>query len=400
MKPLLVILCLIWPTFLSAQSLTVLPEELEISVTLDDPYQTPFAREMVLITIRGIYRRHITRENLVQPEFEGFSWAQLGPDTWKDERLNGEKVKTLTRRMALYPDGPGTLTIGAFTHELTLTDEADEWFVHEIYSEPLTLKVAPQPVQSDWWFPVRSLRVSDQWSNAPDQLAQGEGVLRIVQLEALGVTPEMIPPMPELKSPSAMIFPHPEKRLVELTPDGPVTYAFWRWTIRPSNDTSTIVEPLNFDYFDTIAREPRSVTVSAQRVAYGSVVPQANPVSLPQRPPAAALPGWTVAALGFLVFVGGICYLMLGRNLDRASLRQHFPVFDPLFRKLKRAAKNGDGKEVRRSAVAILTRDGGVLARRNLLTKLDHALFDPNGELPDLPLFARQFLSANPSAKG
>lgn len=399
MKFLALAFCFLWPLAALGQSLTVLPEELEISVTLDDPDQTPFAREMVLITIRGVYRRHITRENLVQPDLEGFSWAQLGPDTWRDERLDGKKVKVLTRRMAVYPDAPGTLTIGAFTHELTLTDEVDEWFAHKIYSEPLTLTVAPQPVQSDWWFPVRALKVSDSWSNAPDQLADGEGVLRIVQLEALGVTPEMIPPMPELTSPSALIFPHPEKRLVELTPHGPVTYAYWRWTIRPSNDTSTIVEPLSFEYFDTSVREPRSVTISAQRVAYGDVVPQSKKAASQQRLAPVELPGWQFALVGGLVFAGSAFFLMTGRNLDQTALRQRLPMFDPLLRKMRRAARKGDGFEVRRVASAIVLRDGDGSERQRLLKKLDCALFDPNGKRPDLRLFARDFQVNDSSAQ-
>ncbi|WP_424971732.1 hypothetical protein [Dinoroseobacter sp. S76] len=389
------LICLwLMPGLAAAQSSQVLPEELEIWVELEETDHMPMAREMVLITLRGIYRRHITREEIVQPDLDGFSWTQLGADTWREERLNGAKVKTFTRRMALYPDAAGTLTIGSFTHKLTLTDEADEWFEHRIETAPLTLEVAPAPAREGWWFPVKRLEISDNWSNAPDQLAPGEGVLRIVRVEALGVTPEMIPPMPDLTSPSAMIFPHPEKRFVELSPDGPISYAFWRWTIRPGNDTSTIVEPLSFDYFDTVHREDRAVTISAQRVAYGTVVPEAPVAPLPQAALVQArLPGWPVALLAGLVFLGGAGWTLAGRQFAGLSALHRFRLFDPLARGLRRAARTGEVATLRRMARQILTRDGPSEARAALLRKLDEAVFDPRAAPPDLRRFARSFLA-------
>ncbi|MDP5217056.1 hypothetical protein Q5Y75_07495 [Ruegeria sp. 2205SS24-7] len=393
----LILICLLWPVCGLAQSRTVLPSEVSLSISVDEDIGTPFTREMILLTIRGVYRRHITREELVQPDFDGFSWAQLGPDSWREERIDGRNFKVFTRRMAIYPVRSGTLNIAPFTHKLTLTDEGDDWFEYEIQSEPLTIEVAPAPQNDGWWFPVRDLKVSDQWSNAPDQLVPGEGVLRVVRIEALGVTPEMIPPMPDLTSPSAMIFPHPEKRLVELTPEGPVTYAFWRWTIRPSNDTSTIVEPLNFSYFDTVGREARDVTISAQRVAYGSVTGDRAAAPAPQTVTPAHLPGWPVGGLAMLIFAFGIALGMSGHRVIGLSALQRFPIFDPLARRLRKTARSGKAAEMRRVAVAMLRRDGVSPPRTQMIRDFDHAVFDPTAPSPDLKSFATRFLrSATP----
>lgn len=388
----LVLLCLVLPLQALAQSKTVLPSELSIEVTVEDNGATPFTREMILITIRGVYRRHITREKLIQPDFDGFSWAQLGPDNWTEERINGRNFKVFTRQMAVYPIESGELTIGPFTHSLTLTDENDDWFEHEIQSEPLTIEVAEAPASGGWWFPVRDLKISDQWSNAPDQLKPGEGVLRVIRIEALGATPEMVPPMPDLNSPSAMIFAHPEKRLVELTPEGPVTYAFWRWTIRPGNDTSGIVEPLQLEYFDTVAREARDVTISAQRIAYGDVVPAATVTASPPVRAAASLPGWTAFALALVVFLVGVGIGMSGRRLTGFQALQRFAAFDPLVRKLRSCAKAGQAGGVRRSSLAILRRDGPSPGRMEQIQTFDRRYFDPRSPAPDLTEFAEKFL--------
>lgn len=399
MREILVLLLMFWPTLLLSQSRTVQSEELVLRVEVEATEHMPMVGEMVLINMKGMYRRHITREEIIQPDFEGFNWTQLGADTWRDERLNGEKVKTFSRRMAIFPHQAGKMTIGRFTHKLTLTDEKDDWFEHRITSEPVSIEVAPAPRDSTWWFPVASLKVSDQWSNAPDQLQPGEGVLRVMRIEALGVTPEMIPPMPELKSPSAMIFPHPEKRFVELSPAGPVSYAFWRWTIRPSNDTSTIVEPLNFDYFDTQARETRNVTISAQRVAYGTVVPEAGPqagaeLTLDPRKTSVRLPGWPFAFLAAITVLLGIWSGVNERSVSVKRALRRWPLLDPMARQMIAATRLGDMVGMRQIAAAMMHRDGVSEARTRLISELDHAIFDRQNVSFPMENFANRFLQA------
>ncbi len=394
MKAILLLLC---ACFLGgqaiAQSSIVRPGELSLSVEAAEGEATLLAREMILITIRGLYRRHITRETLQQPAFDGFSWTQLGADSWTEERIAGKKVKIFQRRMAIYPDRPGRLTIGPFKHQLTLTDEGDDWFEHDVTSAPLVIDVAPAPPIEGWWFPVRSVRVSDSWSNAPALLKPGEGVLRTVRLEALGATPEMMPPMPALKSPSAMIFAHPEKRLVELSPAGPVTYAFWRWTIRPANKRSAVVEPISFSYYDTIERAHKTVTIAAQRVAYGELTPEPRGLDDPPRP-SAHLPGWSAGIASTLVFLGGILSALWGCRLTWTHVLHMVPWMDPLALRLRYSAWRGDIVDVRRAAAAMITRDGSTSHsdRCRLLDQLDSQIFGhPNDHL-NLKLFAKTFL--------
>ena len=386
------LLCfLVWPFAALGQTSDVKPHELDLSVSVEDADAERFPSEMVLIKIRGTFRRHITRESLVQPELDGFNWSQLGPDRWFEEQIDGKKVKVFERKMALFPNRSGTIEIGPFIHNLTLTDERDDWFDHQVSSTPISIDVKPLPAYEGWWFPLRSLEISDQWSNAPDQLKSGEGVLRVIRLDALGATPEMIPPMPDLQSPSALIFPHPEKKLTELTPEGPVTYAFWRWTIRPSNDVSTIVEPIEFSFFDTVAREMRKVTISAQRIAYGDTIPTAP--DLPNdEVRQATLPGWPAAVAAIAVFVFGLLFVVSGWNILGLARLQQYPLLDPLRYRLRKAARGGDVRELRRNARAIMKRDGPNAARSTLFEGLDRAIFRGDTKNFSSTNFARAFL--------
>lgn len=388
-------LLVVWPLFGWGQSREVLPEELQLSVEVEQTGHQPYRGEMILVTIRGSYRRHITRERVEQPPLDGFSWSQLGPDRWYEEQIRGRPVKMFERRMALYPERAGELTIGAFTQHLTLTDEGDEWFEYPLRSEPVKISVATAPAPASEWFPVRRLRISDDWSNAPDQLAPGEGVLRVLRIEALGALPGMIPPMPDLHSPSGLIFAHPEKRLVELTPEGPMTYAFWRWTIRPGNDTSAIVEPIRLRYFDTVGRVPHEVTISAQRVAYGTVLPTSARVA-PLRE--TRLPGASQAVLGGAVFLLGLWLALRGWRIEGWDRLQRFALLDPLAWRMRRAARAGDARSLRRAATLVLTRDGPNPERLALLGRLDRAIFAAAPLDLNLPELARAFTSARSTA--
>ncbi|XDA99020.1 hypothetical protein AB1M95_03710 [Sulfitobacter sp. LCG007] len=390
-RPAVLLAMLLSPVWATAQSLEVSPGELRLSVEVDPQDSVPVVGEQVLITIRGQYRRHVTRETLVQPALESFSWAQLGPDSWREDRVDGQSVKIFTRRMALYPDTAGTLEIGSFTQKLTLTDEGDDWFEHEILSEPVQLMVEPAPVHKGWWFPVRALRISDDWSNAPDQLQPGEGVLRVIRLEALGVTPEMIPPMPELVSPSAMIFAHPERRMAELTPEGPVTYAYWRWTIRPTNGVSAIVEPITLRYFDTVNRVEREATISPQRVAFGDPVPLPGGGAPRIRQGTASLPGWPLLAVALATFA-----LVLGLGARRAHFARNGglarpPLLDPLAYRLRWAARFGDVRRATALAHRLVSRSG---KGKKALKRMDRLVFDPKARGSDVIPLVRELLRA------
>ena len=396
MRGLLICLLMIVAGGALAQTRKVDPGELTLTVTVENGNVTPYQQEMVLVTIHGIYRRHITREKLLQPDLAGFNWMQLGEDYWYESRVNGQTVKNFKRRMALYPDRTGALTIGPFIHHLTLTDEGDDWFDHDIRSEPIVIEVAPAPPVESWWLPVRRLEISDQWSNAPDQLAEGEGVLRVIRVTAVGVSPDMIPPMPTLYSPSAMIFPHPEQRLVELSPQGPVSVAFWRWTIRPTNGTSAILEPITFDYFDTTTRQSYQVKVTAQRVAMQEKnLPDNRSVPPPSE---ARIRPMMQAGAGVAALLAGLAMVFLGREFDWRGLPARVPFLDPSRRALRRAARAGDLRGVRRAATELLRQDGADPARMRLMKDLDSAIFGPEKQFFDPRRFARQFLTVRASA--
>ena len=389
---LFTIILLLLPSLGLAQTRTVDPDDLTLTITLEETEATPFQREMLLLTIHGVYQRHITLEKLEQPDLAGLNWMQLGQDHWFESKLDGKTVKNMRRRMAIFPDVSGRIEIGAFKHHLTLLDENNAWFEHTIQSDPVTLDVDPAPAVEGWWFPVRDLKISDDWSNAPDQLAEGEGVLRVIRLSALGASPDMIPPMPKLISPSALIFPHPEKRLVDLTPRGPVSIAFWRWTIQPRNGVSAILEPIEFSYFDTVQRQNVNVSISAQRIAYlpgSQALLPINEVPSPTRSRPLLL--WGALLLSVLMSFGVL--FGPGRAVTVGPVRDWLEK-RRMLNMLRDSSRQGDLKRLRRTAHQ-LDRAGAASAdRTELLDQLDHEIYGRSSASFDPSGFYRRFVKS------
>lgn len=390
----LIFLASLWlPSVALSQTRAVDPNDLSLTVTLEELPATPFQQEMVLATIHGVYKRHITRETLEQPDFEGFNWMQMGQDHWYESMLDGKTVKNMRRRMALFPDASGTLEIGSFKHKLTLLDEDNNWFEHTIESDPLTLDVAPAPEGADWWFPVRNLQIRDDWSNSPDQLNTGEGVLRVVRVSALGASPDMIPPMPELHSPSAMIFAHPEQRLVDLTSKGPVAIAYWRWTIAPTNDRSAILEPIEFSYFNTNDRTTHRAVISAQRVAYEDDILPTAPVKVTPQTQRKRPGPVMLSMLGLAAFLASLA-VMRPRSQTLTFGKVHAAIDRGLARwRFKRALWFRDLAGIRRAAREmdhLYTPDPN---RDKLMRGLDSQIFGSSDDAFNFGQFGRQFLA-------
>jgi len=381
----LVFLLCLFATQLSAQTREVFPDQLDLAVNVEKTVADPYVGELVLVTIEGTYRRHITREVLMQPELSGFSWSQLGQDAWFEKTERGIKVKGFRRRMALFPDEHGDLEIPAFTHRLTLLDEQNKWFEHDIVSEPIKVKVVPKPQTEGWWLPVKRLQISDAWSNPPDQLKAGEGVLRMIRIEAVGVSPDFLPPMPELKSPSALIFPHPEKRLVELSPEGPISMAFWRWTIQPHQPPSAVLEPLEIEYYDTVHRKPRKAIISPQRIAYNDT--ELVPIAL--EPEVGNNRDLLARGAIFMAVLLGVGAVLFQREMDGIPAVLRKLGLDRQSRALARAARQGNVATARNAARALAGENPQAHA---VLERFDASVYSPDAPQPDLRAFRRDLL--------
>lgn len=236
-------------------------------VTLEEFDEAPFEQEMVLLTIKGFYPRNITLEKLHRPALQDLGWMELGIDSWDETVFEGRRVSGFTRMMAIFPQKSGDITVGSFTHKLTFATRSGGREMRDFTSDPVTLRVRAKPAGVTWWLPARDLQITDSWANSPDQLGPGEVAERTVTLSAAGVTPDQLPPAPDMRAAGLMIFTDPEERKHIITPKGPISQVTWHWKMRPATSKPALIDPVTIPWFDSVAREMREVELKQQRVA-------------------------------------------------------------------------------------------------------------------------------------
>lgn len=324
----------------------VAPDDANLTVTVDSPAPEPFAQEMILLRIHGVYTVEMTLEHLDQPAFADFAWMQLGRDKWAENTVEGRHARSFDRVMALFPRKAGTLTIPPFTHRLTLLAPNGSRVRHDVVSTPVTLTVRAAPAVA-WWLPARALRLTDTFDKDPAKLGTGETTHRTVTLEADGVPADLLPPMPDLRDPGLIAFPDPEERTSRLTREGPVSTVVWRWTIRSKTGAPATLPAIRIPWFDTVARKEQVAELAGRAVARADGATEAKGPDLAATR-RIVLP--LAAATGLL---GGLALLLAGTRVDTTRLTGWIASRDPTApsRRMRKAARTGDIAGFREAAL-------------------------------------------------
>ncbi|SFL72719.1 Oxygen tolerance [Methylobacterium pseudosasicola] len=382
------------------------PGDLSLTVTAEfNGNSAPFAREMVLLKIRGVYKQPILLEEVVQPSLANFSWTQLGRDHWSKTKLpDGQSAIAFDRTVAVFPHHAGDFIIEPFTHKLTVNDFGERRVV-EVRSKPIPFPVARwteasggPDAKEPWWLPARDVAVTDSWSPDPETVKLGETTRRIVTLEVQGMVAEGLPPRPVMRTRGILTFAGPVTRETLLTPSGPVARATYQWDVKPGVPEVIPLDAIAIPWFDTNTRTMREAEIPARQIGGG--LPDREGDRAP--PP---VPSPLVAAAAALATFG-LGLALIGYGTGRPRLR----LSAASRRALNRAARAGDPAGFR-AALEAARREAPDLARiwqarpdlAAPLAALDRAVFGTAGApAPDLPALARALSRSEvlPTASG
>lgn len=341
------------------------------SLRLILPDLQPVAGAMVPVTLRGEYTSTIALETLSFPDAPGYDWVQIARDQWRDEQVEGRRVRVFERRLALFPRQAGTLTLGPVVHHLTVIGDDNRRQPVAVTAPAVSLSVAAFPGEG---LPLsaRSLTLDDQLSSPPGSLRDGETLVRRVTLTAAGTLPHLLPPRPTLREPWLISFAAPERREMQLTPEGPVTTVVWEWHLRPKTGEPGVLPAVPIAWFDTSTHQMRSTEIPAIPFGYASF--NGNRRGSEALPTGQAGLALATVAAGLLAGAGfalaGLSQRRRAEALNR--LRRLWP-FDPTRVAMALALRRGDLIAARRAA------EHHVQRRRSLglpLTGLETAMLD------------------------
>lgn len=208
-----------------------------------------------------------------EPHTDGF-WSEDIPSTTPPGRLSFNEQQTIAGRSynvallfkkALFPLGPGNLTITAM--EAEITQQADFFSpmeVHRLKTEPLIVEAQPLPAKGEppHFDPANVGRYEISAAVDRATVSVGDAVTLKVAVKGTGnvrnVRPPALPPLPGWKS---------YEPKTDVAVDGTETITGTKtveWLMRPERGGKTIVPPLVLETFDPAAK--RYETVRSQPI--------------------------------------------------------------------------------------------------------------------------------------
>ncbi len=353
----------------------------------------PYVQQQVTLTLRLYRRSHLERGEFLLPEIPGALLALVGEEEPRPVTRRGERLELVEQRYLLFPQHSGPLVL-----------PAPRFSGRDLFLQgrPLTLQVLPPPAGAPRpWLPARALALSQRWGRGDAPWRVGEPRLRVLTLEARGLTGAQLPALPESRV-EGIEEQRVRVEIRERIEDGVMVGSRTEYRrLIPRRPGSLRLPPVTVPWWDTGSGEARTARLPARTVevipAAPVPPPPATAIGSPSpRPavvtdsPAPSSWSWPAVILGGSVLAPALLLLLLRRRLlagwwrrrqARAALRRACRDHDPeaARRALLRWAGHCPGDAGTITTLPALARRLRDPAAREALLNLDRALYGPEG---------------------
>jgi hypothetical protein len=162
-----------------------------------------YAQSQVLFTLRLYVAVTTGRATLTAPETTGVEAIveKLGEDSAYVTSRGGRSFNVRERRYAIFPQQPGSLTVGPVTFEAMVIPDRGFSRVQRFRSDVLTLDVRPavappSSLEGAAWLPAQKVTLSEQWSDPKTDVAVGIPRTRTIVIEGVGLLETQLPDIP------------------------------------------------------------------------------------------------------------------------------------------------------------------------------------------------------------
>jgi hypothetical protein len=330
----------------------VLPGESDVYVVSEVDYHDTWVQAQVLYRVK-VYRAVATRQpRLSEPNISGVDvLVELAADERSyDSIIDGKNYNVVERVYALFPQASGKLSIAPAIFEARVLRDGRITGRKIFKSEPIAIEVQPIPAPpaeypDAAWFPAKSVRLAEEWSREPANLAAGEPVTRRISVTATGQLSTQIPVLEPVEPPGVKLYP--DKPDMRMTPVAAGIEAMRRdqYALIAVDPGQVRLPAVELPWWDIEAREWQVATLPARTL---SIAPSADALPGPaaiaaateQRETSGATrtgPGlWQPAA--FALGAAWLGTLLLWWHSRRpAAERPGAPAATPSARKLKAA---------------------------------------------------------------
>lgn len=160
-----------------------------------------YEQAQVIVTIRVFSDKSLNQIELSSLHFSNDDVISepLGDETSYQTQINGKAYLVVEKRVALFSQKAGDLSIQPLIASATVNGQSRSLFgnfnqkIVRARSNSLHIKVIPKKTDHAIWLPTQSLSLTQQWSKDPSQFKVGEPITRTITLAAQGLTAAQLP---------------------------------------------------------------------------------------------------------------------------------------------------------------------------------------------------------------
>ncbi len=194
-------------------------ENREMFIEVEAKPTNVYVQSQILYTIRFYRAVNINGANMSEPSFNNGDvvMEKLGDDSNYETQRDGRRYIVIERNYALFPQQSGTLTIQAISMDVQVPVVARGVFdpfgqnntTRRLKSNDITLDIKPIPtsMQGITWLPASDLKLTESWSQQPEEFRVGEPITRTLTIKAEGLTAAQLPSLAMSDSGSFKAYP-------------------------------------------------------------------------------------------------------------------------------------------------------------------------------------------------
>lgn len=254
--------------------------------------QDVWVQEQVILTL-NLYQRVATNDpSLSWPEGDGYIREKLGATRVYQTVIDGHEFQVTENRFAIFPQKSGDITLPAATFSAFIAVGGSAMFDPFLNTtgkqigrrtQELTLHVKPKPADfpaDASWLPSPKVVMEDTLAPDKTEFKVGEPITRTITLQAHGIAPSVLPPLPPPSGEGYKVYPEKAKTAGAPVDDGYVSQRQESQAFIPTRPGQLSLPAVEVKYWNT---RTQAIDVASLPARTLSIV--AAPGTAPMTPP-------------------------------------------------------------------------------------------------------------------
>lgn len=244
-----------------------------VFVTAEVDNQTPYVQQQVRYTVRLHIAQTLESGSISPPEVEHADIQQASNDEDRQDIIDGQRYRVITRTYFITPRRSGPLSIQGSRFDGQIRDNTSRSFA--TFSRPQTVSALAADIDIDvqaqpqnyqgHWLPSEQVTLNEEWDDS-QRLIVGEPISRRITLTAQGVRDEQLPDI-EIMLPEGMrYYPERTERDSFSRQGQRFAQAQFRGVIIPARAGTFQLPAIDVQWWDVERQQQRSATIPAREI--------------------------------------------------------------------------------------------------------------------------------------